>query len=150
MRILVVEDDSYLAEGVSRSLCKSGHAVDVVADGLSAEAALGVTSYDLVILDLQLPQRNGLEVLRNYRAGGGHAPGMILQVAETLVKRHFLQPCLPLEARGRKPLPAEFPRRQRLADRQCRTGAIQFRTRAFKIPFSWLATNGLWLRLENS
>lgn len=78
MRILVVEDDRYLADGVSRSLSKSGHTVDVVTDGLSAEAALGVTSYDLAILDLQLPLRNGLEVLRNYRAGGGRTPVLIL------------------------------------------------------------------------
>jgi DNA-binding response OmpR family regulator len=78
MRILVVEDDVYLADGVSRGLSKSGHTVDVVTDGLSAEAALGVTAYDLVILDLQLPRRNGLDVLRNYRAAGGRAPVLIL------------------------------------------------------------------------
>jgi DNA-binding response OmpR family regulator len=61
--------------------------VDVVADGLSAEAALGVTSYDLVILDLQLPQRNGLEVLRNFRAGGGRAPVMILTARSAVADR---------------------------------------------------------------
>ncbi len=87
MRILVVEDDRYLADGVSRSLSKSGHTVDVVADGLSAEAALGVTSYDLVILDLQLPQRNGLEVLRNFRSGGGRAPVLILTARSAVEDR---------------------------------------------------------------
>jgi two-component system OmpR family response regulator len=87
MRILVVEDDRDLADGVSRSLSKSGHAVDVVTDGLSAEAALGVTSYDLVILDLQLPQRNGLEVLRNHRAGGGRAPVLILTARSAVADR---------------------------------------------------------------
>ena len=87
MRILVVEDDRHLADGVSRSLSKSGHAVDVATDGLSAEAALEVTSYDLVILDLQLPQRNGLEVLRNYRAGGGRAPVMILTARSAVADR---------------------------------------------------------------
>ncbi len=87
MRILVVEDDRDLADGISRSLSKSGHAVDVVMDGLSAEAALGVTSYDLVILDLQLPKRNGLEVLRNYRAGGGRAPVLILTARSAVADR---------------------------------------------------------------
>ena len=87
MRILVVEDDRPLADGISRSLSKSGHTVDVVTDGLSAEAALGETSYDLAILDLQLPQRNGLEVLRNYRTGGGRAPVMILTARSALTDR---------------------------------------------------------------
>jgi two-component system OmpR family response regulator len=87
MRILVVEDDRYLADGVSRSLSQSGHTVDVVTDGLSAETALGVTSYDLVILDLQLPKRNGLEVLRKYRAGGGRAPVLILTARSAVADR---------------------------------------------------------------
>jgi two-component system OmpR family response regulator len=87
MRILVVEDDNHLADGISRSLTKSGHAVDVAADGMSAEAALVLTPYDLVILDLQLPQRNGLEVLRNYRSGGGNAPVMILTARGTVADR---------------------------------------------------------------
>ena len=87
MRILVVEDDLHLADGVSRSLAKSGHAVDVVADGLTAGATLEVTPYDLVILDLQLPQRNGLDVLRDYRNGGGRAPVMILTARGALADR---------------------------------------------------------------
>ena len=87
MRILVVEDDRHLADGISRSLSKSGHVVDVATDGLSAESALKVTPYDLVILDLQLPQRNGLEVLRNYRTGGGRAPVMILTARNALADR---------------------------------------------------------------
>jgi two-component system, OmpR family, response regulator len=87
MRILVVEDDLHLADGVSRSLAKSGHAVDVVADGLTAGDTLEVTPYDLVILDLQLPQRNGLDVLRNYRNGGGRAPVMILTARGALADR---------------------------------------------------------------
>jgi two-component system OmpR family response regulator len=87
MRILVVEDDHQLADGISRGLSKSGHAVDVVADGLSAEAALVITPYDLVILDLQLPHLNGMEVLRNYRTGGGRAPVMILTARGTVADR---------------------------------------------------------------
>jgi two-component system, OmpR family, response regulator len=87
MRIIVVEDDRDLADGISRSLSKTGHAVDVVTDGLLAEAALRATSYDLVILDLQLPKRNGLEVLRHYRSAGGQAPVLILTARSTVEDR---------------------------------------------------------------
>ena len=52
MRILVVEDDLQLADGVSRTLSKSGHAVDVVADGVSAGATLEVTPYDLSLIHI--------------------------------------------------------------------------------------------------
>lgn len=87
MRIIVIEDDQYLADGVSRSLSKTGHTVDVVTDGLSAEAALRATSYDLVILDLQLPKRSGLEVLRHYRSTGGQAPVLILTARSAVEDR---------------------------------------------------------------
>ncbi len=87
MRMIVIEDDRQLADGVSRSLSRSGHAVDLLADGLSAQAALASTSYDLVILDLQLPQRSGLDVLRTYRATGGRAPVMILTARNAVEDR---------------------------------------------------------------
>lgn len=87
MRILVVEDDRALADGLSRSLSGAGHSIDVVGDGVGAEASLGATPYDLVILDLQLPQRNGLDVLRNYRSGGGMAPVMILTARNAVADR---------------------------------------------------------------
>lgn len=87
MRILVVEDDRTLADGLSRSLSAAGHSIDVVGDGVDAEASLGTTAYDLVILDLQLPRRNGLEVLRDYRAGGGSAPIMILTARNAVEDR---------------------------------------------------------------
>lgn len=87
MRMIVIEDDRHLADGVSRSLSRSGHAVDLVTDGLSAQAALASTSYDLVILDLQLPQRSGIDVLRIYRATGGLAPVMILTARNAVEDR---------------------------------------------------------------
>ena len=87
MRMLLVEDDRQLADGVSRSLSKSGHVVDLMTDGLSAQAALASISYDLVILDLQLPKRSGLDVLQTYRATGGRAPVMILSARSAVVDR---------------------------------------------------------------
>ena len=56
-------------------------------DGLSGEAALGVPNYDLVILDLQLPRRNGLDVLRTYRTFGGRAPVLILTARSAVADR---------------------------------------------------------------
>src|ERR1700730_9711258 len=87
MHILIVEDDPYVAEGVSRALSKSGYTADIEADGLSAEVALFLLSYDLVILDLQLPTRTGVDVLRNYRAGGGRAPVLILSARSDVADR---------------------------------------------------------------
>ncbi|HZP93212.1 MAG TPA: response regulator [Burkholderiales bacterium] len=87
MRFLVVEDDRLLADGLSRSLGKSGHAVDVVSDGAAADAALSAVAYDLVILDLQLPRLSGLDVLRRYRAAGGRTPVLILTARTAIEDR---------------------------------------------------------------
>ena len=78
MRILLVEDNLSLAEGLVTLLRQSGYAVDVVHDGASAEALALAESFDLVILDLNLPQMDGLEVLRKMRARKNPAAVMIL------------------------------------------------------------------------
>lgn len=67
MRILVVEDNLTLAKGIERLLKQSGYAVDCVHDGLSAEAVVSTESFDVVILDLNLPELDGLSVLRSIR-----------------------------------------------------------------------------------
>lgn len=68
MRILVVEDNRTLADGLAAVLRGAGYAVDVVGDGRSAQAALSAERFDLVILDLTLPGMDGLDVLRDLRA----------------------------------------------------------------------------------
>ena len=68
MRILIAEDDSIIADGLSSSLRQAGYAVDWAPHGLEADAALVSTSYDLLILDLGLPKMPGLEVLKRLRA----------------------------------------------------------------------------------
>jgi hypothetical protein len=78
MRILLVEDNLSLAEGLVTLLRQSGYAVDVVHDGASAEALAAAESFDLVILDLNLPQMDGIEVLRKMRARKNPAAVMIL------------------------------------------------------------------------
>lgn len=78
MRILLVEDDQALARGLLALLRQTGHAVDHLADGLSAEALLAAEAFDLVILDLNLPHMDGLSVLRAMRGRGNGAAVMIL------------------------------------------------------------------------
>ncbi|MBT4889947.1 MAG: response regulator transcription factor [Rhodospirillales bacterium] len=68
MRVLLAEDDAMLADGLVRSLRQTGYMVDWTADGEEAEAILRVQEFDLVILDLTLPNMDGLEVLRILRA----------------------------------------------------------------------------------
>lgn len=78
MRILLVEDDPQLGDGLSTGLRQSGFVVDWVCDGLSADHALSVESFDLVVLDLGLPQLSGREVLSRLRARGATLPVLIL------------------------------------------------------------------------
>ncbi len=78
MRILLVEDNQDLAEGLSAILRGSGYAVDVVSDGASAHAVAATETFDLVILDLNLPEMDGLDVLRAMRARRNRAAVLIL------------------------------------------------------------------------
>ena len=87
MRILLVEDNQALAEGLSTLLRGSGYAVDAVSDGASAEAVAAAEAYDLVILDLNLPEMDGLEVLRSMRARHNRAAVMILTARGTPEER---------------------------------------------------------------
>ncbi|MBW6423686.1 response regulator transcription factor [Rhizobium sp. XQZ8] len=87
MRILLVEDNQALAEGLTAILRGSGYAVDAVADGASAEAVVAAETYDLVILDLNLPEMDGLDVLRAMRARANKAAVMILTARGTPEER---------------------------------------------------------------
>ncbi|MEA3536908.1 response regulator transcription factor [Rhizobium sp. CC-YZS058] len=78
MRILLVEDNKALSDGLAAILRGSGYAVDVVGDGASAEAVAATERFDLVILDLTLPEMDGLDVLRSLRARQNKAAVLIL------------------------------------------------------------------------
>jgi two-component system OmpR family response regulator len=75
---LVVEDNATLANGLAAVLKGSGYAVDIVGDGASAIAVLATERFDLVILDLNLPEHDGLEVLRVMRSRQNDASVLIL------------------------------------------------------------------------
>lgn len=78
MRILLVEDDGMIGESLTRALRTEGFAVDWTQDGAAAELALLNGDYSLALLDLGLPKRSGLEILRWMRARGDATPVLIL------------------------------------------------------------------------
>ena len=73
MRILIAEDDSILADGLTRSLRQSGYAVDHVKTGVDADTALSMQTFDLLILDLG-PKMPGPDVLKRLRARNSTSP----------------------------------------------------------------------------
>ena len=87
MRILVVEDDALLADGLTRVLKRSGHAVDQVRTGLQADSSLRITSYELVVLDVGLPGIDGFEVLRRLRARRSKANVLVLTARDGVEDR---------------------------------------------------------------
>ena len=87
MRLLLVEDDQLLGQGIHNGLRQVGYAVDWVRDGDSAESALEAEKYDLAILDIGLPKRSGLEILDNLRAKGDDLPVLILTARDTVNDR---------------------------------------------------------------
>jgi two-component system OmpR family response regulator len=87
MRILIVEDDPVLSDGLTRSLRESDYAVDSATDGAAADQILSTHSFDVVILDLGLPKLEGYEVLRRLRRRGSKTPVLILTALDALEDR---------------------------------------------------------------
>jgi two-component system copper resistance phosphate regulon response regulator CusR len=87
VRVLIVEDDPGLAEFLCRALRGATWAVDQAGSGASALTLLAVNPYDLVVLDLGLPDLDGFEVCRRYRATGGHTPLLMLTARDALDDR---------------------------------------------------------------
>lgn len=87
MRILVVEDNATLAAGLAAVLKGSGYAVDVVGDGASAVAVVATERFDLVILDLNLPEMDGIDVLRTIRGRQDDVAVLILSARHSLTER---------------------------------------------------------------
>ncbi|MEY3219468.1 MAG: hypothetical protein RIT27_825 [Pseudomonadota bacterium] len=83
MRLLLVEDDLLLGNGVQVVLQQMGYAVDWLTNGESAIHALNVETFDGVILDLNLPRKSGLEVLQMLRASGQTLPVLVLTARDT-------------------------------------------------------------------
>jgi len=87
MRILLVEDDQMIADGVQTAMRQDGYSVDWVGDGAAASDALRATTFDLALLDLGLPKRDGLAVLRELRARRDRTPVIILTARDEVRDR---------------------------------------------------------------
>ena len=87
MRILLVEDDGMIAQAVAAGLKHAGYAADHAADGETAESALRAQNYDLMLLDLGLPKKDGLQVLQRIRQSGQTLPVLVLTARDDLDSR---------------------------------------------------------------
>ena len=87
MRILIVEDDLILADGLKNALIQSGYAIDLVNNGADADSVLVYQAFDLVVLDLGLPKLSGFEVLKRLRSRGSKVPVLILTANDDLNDR---------------------------------------------------------------
>src|SRR5215469_9342802 len=87
MRILLVEDHKDAAEMLRQGLREQGYAVDLAADGNEADFKLFVNHYDLIVLDLMLPSKNGFALCRDLRAAGNRVPILILSARDGVEDR---------------------------------------------------------------
>ncbi len=87
MRLLLVEDDRQLGDGIRAGLVLEGYTVDWAENGGSAEEALKSEHFDLVVLDLGLPHRSGIEILQSLRARGNTTPVLVLTARDTVADR---------------------------------------------------------------
>lgn len=87
MRLLLAEDDRFLADGLSMVLRDNGYTVEIVSNGEDAESAIVRGTYDLIILDLGLPRLDGMEVLKRMRARGESMPVLVLTARDRLEDR---------------------------------------------------------------
>ena len=78
MRLLLAEDDRDLVDTLKKDLQSAGYAVDVTDNGVDAEYLGNEMIYDIAVLDLGLPQRSGIEVLKNWRTNANHLPVIVL------------------------------------------------------------------------
>ncbi len=87
MRILLVEDEPDVARMLAKGLREQSYAVDVAADGETASYQAQINDYDLIILDVMLPRKDGLEVCRELRAAGSTVPVLMLTARDAVQDR---------------------------------------------------------------
>lgn len=87
MRILLIEDDPLIGDGLKMGLTKSKFCVDWFTDGKTGLEAIKTAPYDAVILDLTLPKMDGLDILRSWRQDNQDVPVLILTARDTLDER---------------------------------------------------------------
>jgi DNA-binding response OmpR family regulator len=143
LRLLLVEDDSMIGAAARQGLRQEGYTVDWVRDGQQAEAAAAGSEYDLVLLDLGLPRKDGLSILRGWRARGVPVPVLIITARDAVSDRvagldagaddYLVKPfdLDELSARVR----AVLGRRAGRSDAVIRVGALEIDTAARRVRF---------------
>jgi two-component system OmpR family response regulator len=87
MRVLLVEDDRALSLGIQHALEREGWRVDALGDGEQAASEGLLGHHDVAVLDLGLPRKSGMDVLRHWRAQGSHLPVLLLTARDHLTDR---------------------------------------------------------------
>ncbi|WP_409160008.1 quorum sensing response regulator transcription factor QseB [Pectobacterium sp. B2J-2] len=87
MRILLIEDDRLIGDGLKAGLIKLGFNIDWFTEGKAGAAALKAAPYDVVVLDLSLPGMDGMDILRQWRQAGHDEPVLILTARDALEQR---------------------------------------------------------------
>lgn len=87
MRILVIEDEKKVSAFIKRGLEQESYAVDVVGDGVEGMHYIEMNQYDVIVLDIMLPKKSGLEVLKDIKAAGIKAPVILLTARDTVDDR---------------------------------------------------------------
>ena len=87
MRLLLVEDDEILGDGLQAGLIMEGYAVDWLTNGRMADEALKLNSYELIVLDLNLPEMDGMSILKALRARKDETPVLVLTAKDTVPDR---------------------------------------------------------------
>jgi len=87
LRLLLIEDDRDLVANLKKPLKDAGYVVDVAEDGIEGEYLGNENIYDIAVLDLGLPKRNGLDVLRNWRGANNKLPVIVLTARDTWQER---------------------------------------------------------------
>lgn len=87
MRILVVEDEKKVSGFIKRGLSQEGYAIDTASDGMEGQELAEANKYDAIILDIMLPKKSGLEVLKDIKDRGVEAPVLLLTARDTVEDR---------------------------------------------------------------
>lgn len=84
MRILIVEDDNLVAQGLKQGLQQQGYTVDVARSAEEADACVQAEAFDIALVDIGLPKADGLHFIRQLRARGNHLPALILTASDSM------------------------------------------------------------------
>lgn len=87
MRILLVEDDVMLGQTVKEAIEQAGHVVDLAVNGEMCEVGIATTKFDIILLDINLPDKSGIEILKGIRASKNNIPVLLLTARDAISQR---------------------------------------------------------------